>query len=235
MEKQLQIKHHDRLHRAKVIAKYAIRNPIDFTKKSIKIYKDAKTNVSEGGAAVSSALFIGSLSMPLIIPPLTYLLQEVVKNTPANIVSGIAVGLVGLSSIMNIPLEAQALRKKGITNSIPGSATYLLTKSENVTAFLMNFYHIAILSGLNGLSIQVLNTLMGNQGKFFASGLISTSIILSIWNNITLRPIISGKIDPFVEKVNDLSEKAKNKIVEKIPLKAGNFLFGDPVKNFRFD
>lgn len=234
MAELLQTKH-TRLHKAKVLANYAIRHPIDFTKKSIKIYKDAKTNVSEGGMAISTALFGLSLALPPIITSATYITHDMLKSLPTNTVNLIALGLVGIMSLTSIPLEARALREKGFSNSIPASAVYITTKAENFTAVLMNFYHLGFHIGVSGLSIQVLNALLGNHGRFFSSGVITTAIVLSIWNNVTLRPIISGKIDPYVEKINKISEKVKNKIVEKIPLNVSKQLFGDPTKNFRLD
>ncbi|VVA44311.1 membrane hypothetical protein [Candidatus Roizmanbacteria bacterium] len=211
--------HHSRIHKVSVLTRYAIRHPKNFLKKSIKEYREAKTNVSEGGMAVSTALLGISLTIPPLIAGSTYITHEILKNIPANIVNSIAIGLVGITSLLNIPLESRALHDKGFSNSIPASILYLLTKkAENFTAFFMHFYHLGLLAGINGLSIQVLNILMGNQGKYFSSGLITTAIILSIWNHFTLRPIIKGTTDPFVNSVNSISSKVKRRVFDNLRL-----------------
>ncbi|MFA6017470.1 MAG: hypothetical protein WC744_05280 [Patescibacteria group bacterium] len=198
------------------ITRYALRHPKNFLIRSIKNYKEAKTNISEGGMAVSTALFGASLAMPPLITSLTFVTHEISKNIPTNMVNLIAIGVVGLTSLFNIPLESRALRDKGFSNSIPASTLYLLTKMENFTAIFMNFYHLGLLSGMNGVSMQVLNTLIGNQGKYFSEGVITTAIVLSIWNSLTLTPIIRGTIDPFVNSINKISSKIKSKALSII-------------------
>ena len=91
--------HHSRIHKVSVLTRSAIRHPKNFLKKSIKEYREAKTNVSEGGMAVSTALLGISLTIPPLIAGSTYITHEILKNIPANIVNSIAIGLVGITSL----------------------------------------------------------------------------------------------------------------------------------------
>lgn len=175
-------------------------------------YDSAKERINPEGLAVTSSIFLASI--PSILPieaTLTYAIHELSGDNP-DLARAALVGVSGVANIASVALESRALKEKEYSASPYGSAFNIMTGKPVVSSVLEHAGNHAYLQLTNPISaIAIYNS----DSQLLIDSIIATSLTIPLWFIPFNALILSGKTDPFVNKMKSVRESAMRKFRKK--------------------
>lgn len=175
-------------------------------------YHSAKGRINPEGLAVTSAIFTASI--PSILP------IEASLTTASHILSSgnpdlTRTALAGVSLALNaasIALESRVLRKKDFSASPYGSAFNIMTGKPTFSSALEhagNHVYLQLTNPINAIAVY------NHDDQLLVDSIIATSLTIPAWFIPFNALILSGRIDPFVNKMRSVRESVVGRIKKK--------------------
>lgn len=119
------------------------------------------------------------LAVPALQVALTYVINEISKGVPTDLIKLTAIGLLACVNIASIAVESRTLKKQQYCAS-PGVS-------------IVNF-------------ANVISLMSGDQGRLFTENALGVGLSLGLWNIGFNSLILNHHVDPVVKKMRNVRE-----------------------------
>lgn len=175
-------------------------------------YNSAKGRINPEGLAVTSAIFTASI--PSILPieaGLTTATRLLSSGTP-GFAEATLIGISGIANVASVALESRALRKKEYSASPYGTAFNIMTGKPKFSSALEhagNHVYLQITNPINAIAVY------NHDDQLLVDSIIATSLTIPLWFIPFNALILSGRTDPFVNRMKKVRESIVGRIGKK--------------------
>lgn len=175
-------------------------------------YRSAKSRVNPEGVAVTSSIFMASIpSIPALEVCLTTVTHILSSGTP-DLARATLIGISGVANVASVALEARALREKKYSASPYGSAFNIMSGKPVASSALEhvgNHIYLQLTNPINAIAVY------NRDDQLLVDSIIATSLTIPVWFIPFNALIVSGRIDPFVNKMKRIRESVSGRIRKK--------------------
>lgn len=180
--------------------------------------QQAKQRINPEGLVISSTLTGASIfAIPTFQAALTYVLNEISREVPTNIIKLGAVGILACVNAASIVVESRTLRKKQYSASPIASTINVATGKPILSSSLGHIINFAQSYGLIN-PVNIANTIQliaGDQGRMFAENAVGVGLALGLWNIGFNTLILNHHIDPVVKGMRNARQAISKRFKRK--------------------
>lgn len=173
-------------------------------------YNSAKGRINPEGVAVTSAIFTASI--PSILPIEAGLTTATHLLADGDLTKAALIGFSGVANAASVALEARALREKEYSASPYGTTFNIMTGKPVFSSALEhagNHIYLQLTNPINAIAVY------NRDDQLLVDSIIATSLTIPAWFIPFNALIVSGRIDPFVNRMKRVRESVAGKIRRK--------------------
>lgn len=175
-------------------------------------WKSAKERISPEGLAVTSSIFTASIPSIFTIEASLTTATHLLSSGSPDLARATLIGISGVANVASVVLESRALRGKEYSASPYGSAFNIMTGKPVLSSTLEhagNHIYLQLTNPINAIAVY------NHDDQLLVDSIIATSLTIPVWFIPFNALILSGRIDPFVNRMKRIRESAWGKIRKK--------------------
>lgn len=178
-----------------------------------KLLKGTEGRLTPEAAITSFTLFNLAHSHPFIQGTVSIFLNEQLKGTPPEMVAPYVIGLLGLSTLVNMFVEAKTLKKKGYSANAISTGLYFKNGDIPKSVLLGNIMGSINWADAGAVIVTLASVLSGNGvDNYVSSSLIAKSIISTgYWSGLNTL-LMYDRLGFLTDKVNPVWNKFERKV-----------------------